>query len=477
MSFLSANHRRVPNKALLLLRSIAVGLLLVHTATNVELFAQLPSPPLTRILFVLDASSSMNELWGNHTRLAEAKKVISHFADSLTNQPNIHLGLRVYGHQYASHENNCTDTKLEVPLAARNGASIKAALNRIRPLGITPIGYALQQAANDFPALPAGRNIIILLTDGLESCEADPCAVSLELQRKGIILRPFVIGLGIGERAEAALSCIGVYFEASTPQALRAVMHTVTERILASGGLQVNLLDASGKPTETDVPLSLTDLNSEKIKYFYYHTLTNRGVPDTLPVDVIPQYALTVHTKPPLYRSPLQLEAPFPDTVNIPAAQGLLRVELAGKTVNQNLNNKIKALLWARKDSVLIDVLSLGETQRYLCGSYRLEVLTLPRLQYDSLVITPATTTVVTVPAPGILSLSKSYLVTGSLFYLQGSQWIKLYSLNENLNSELIGLQAGSYALVYRPKASRRSRDSKVVPFTIKSGATTSLRL
>lgn len=437
----------------------------------------LQAQPLTRMLFVLDASASMNEAWGSTTRLAEARRVISLLADSLNGNKNVHMGLRVYGHQFAMHEGNCTDSRLEVPLAAHNANAIKAALGRLRATGITPIGYSLQEAAGDFPALPAGRNVIILLTDGLESCQSDPCAISLELQRKGIILRPFVIGLGLGILAENTLGCIGAYQNAPTASDLQNVMQEVVQRVLYATGLQVNLLDATGRPLETDVPMTFTDQNTGRLRYFFIHTLTDRGVPDTLPVDAVPQYVLTLHTTPPRHRNDLQVEPRHPDTVNIPAAQGFLRVELSGKTVNQNLNNKIKALLWHADDSSLIDVLNLGETRRYLAGRYRLELLTLPRIMRDNIVLSGGNTTVVTLPTPGILSITKSFAVTGSLFVLQQGRWIKLYALNENQNAELIGLQAGSYALVYRPKASRRARDTRVVPLTIKSGETTNIRL
>ncbi|MCS6917302.1 MAG: VWA domain-containing protein [Chitinophagales bacterium] len=439
--------------------------------------AQPDAPALTRILFVLDASSSMNEAWGAGTRLSEAKRVIVRLADSLNGSSRIHLGLRVYGHQFPSHESNCQDSRLEVPLAAHNAASIKVALARLRPTGITPIGYALQEAASDFPSTPAGRNIIVLLTDGLESCQADPCAISLELQRKGVILRPFVIGLNLADRAEATLGCIGSYYNATSPSALQDAMQTAMERVLQAAGLQINLLDARNRPLETDVPMSFRDHTTGTLRYLYYHTLTDRGIPDTVAVDAVPLYHLTVHTVPALQRGPVQVRRLHPDTVNVPAAQGFLRVELAGKTVNQNLNNKIKALLYRQGDSALVDVLQLGETRKYLCGTYRLELLTLPRITHEQITISQSHTTIVTLPQPGILSINKSYVVTGSLFVRQQERWIKLYALNENLNTELIGLQAGTYALVYRPKAARQARQTKVMPVTIRSGETTTIRL
>jgi Ca-activated chloride channel family protein len=80
-------------------------------------------------------------------------------------------------------------------------------------LGTTPIARSLEKAAGDFPDLTA-RNVIILITDGIEACDEDPCAVSRALQAKGIVLKPFVIGIGIEEANQYSLKCVGNYYDA-----------------------------------------------------------------------------------------------------------------------------------------------------------------------------------------------------------------------------------------------------------------------
>lgn len=155
-------------------------------------------PERTRILFLLDGSGSMMGIWHNgESRIDVAKRILTRLVDSLRSNENLELALRVYGHRYARQSNNCQDTKLEVPFGARNHDQIIAKLKEIVPKGVTPITYSLLQAATDFPISPGYRNILILITDGVESCEGDPCATSLELQRRGVFLRPFIIGLGL----------------------------------------------------------------------------------------------------------------------------------------------------------------------------------------------------------------------------------------------------------------------------------------
>ena len=85
---------------------------------------------------------------------------------------------------------------------------IKQTLSNLRAQGTTPIARSLEKAANDFPDAP-GRNTIILITDGIEACDEDPCAVSRMLQAKGIVVKPFIIGIGIDEKNKESLKCVG----------------------------------------------------------------------------------------------------------------------------------------------------------------------------------------------------------------------------------------------------------------------------
>lgn len=137
----------------------------------------------TRILFLFDASQSMFARWESDTRFEIAKKLLSSIVDSLHMIDNVQTGLRVYGHTKKFPPQDCDDTRLEVPLGKANGYRIKEKLNSISPSGTTPIARSLEECGKDFPDANA-RNIIILITDGIEECNGDPCAVSNALQKK-----------------------------------------------------------------------------------------------------------------------------------------------------------------------------------------------------------------------------------------------------------------------------------------------------
>lgn len=432
---------------------------------------------LTRILFLLDGSSSMNEAWSNTLKVEAASRIISQIADSLNASGDVQLALRIYGHQSNISEHDCADTKLEVPFASHNAAGIKNALRAFHPRGITPIANSLEQAANDFPNDVRSRNIVILLTDGEESCEGDPCAVSLKLQQRGIVLRPFIVGLNLTPATSERMDCIGNYYNAANPEALRSIMKTTIDRVLSSAAVQVNLLDSESRPLETDVSMTFSHEVGGAARYQFYHTITNSGSPDTMELDPVPVYLLKVHTTPPLVRDQLSFSAHYTDTINIPAPQGMLRLELEGKTINQNLNDKIRVLVRKSGSDETIQVQKLYETMKYLCGRYDLEVLTLPRITIRNVAITQSSTTTISIPIPGIASISKSFAGVGSVMMKQGDKWVKIYQLRENSNSELIGLQAGEYELVFRSKFAKRTAETIVKRVTIKSGVTTTIKL
>ena len=139
---------------------------------------------LTRILFILDASNSMNAKWTmDQTRIQAAKELLAKEIDGLVGTPNLEVALRVYGHQspITATFQDCNDTKLEVPFAPDNYQAIKNRIKSIQAKGTTPIARSLEAAAEDFPDRES-RNIIILITDGVEACDNDPCVIAQKLK-------------------------------------------------------------------------------------------------------------------------------------------------------------------------------------------------------------------------------------------------------------------------------------------------------
>ena len=164
-------------------------------------------PPLTRILFVFDGAKVLGDETG--AKIDVAQRLMGQMLDSLQEiqaEGNFQLALRVYGHQRPVPPQDCSDTRLEVPFGKGNIYKIKRVLKSITPRGTTPIAGSLMKAANDFTPCEDCRNIIILITDGVEACDGDPCIVSKRLQKEGIVLKPFVIGIGLDENFKRVLN-------------------------------------------------------------------------------------------------------------------------------------------------------------------------------------------------------------------------------------------------------------------------------
>ena len=328
-------------------------------------------PPETRILFIFDASQSMGGTWEKETKMAVARKVLIHIIDSLEQVPNVKLALRLYGHQSPVPPQNCQDTRLEVPFAKGNASLIRQKLRFLVPKGTTPIAHSLELGGNDFPPDAENtRNIIILITDGVEACDGDACAVSQQLQKKGIVLKPFVIGIGIDENFEQTFNCIGNYYNAGYEEKLIEVMHVVISQALDATTAQINLLDQSVNPTETNVNCTFYDNNSGKILYNYIHTLNHRGLPDTLTLDPLPVYRMRVHTLPPVDVDNIRLTPGKHTIIAAQVPQGTLVL----KTPDAIQYRGLEFIVRRAGEPTNINMQKMYSEEKYLTAKYDLEI-------------------------------------------------------------------------------------------------------
>ncbi len=436
-------------------------------------------PKVTRILFVLDASASMQNTWGERKKITSAKHILMEIIDSLKELEDVYFALRVYGHQSPASMKDCKDTKREVGFGSGGitAATIRDKLNNLKPKGTTPIAYSLQMAAGDFPTNVNSRNIIILITDGIEACDEDPCAASLALQRKSIFLKPFIIGLGVGDKGNKEFDCIGSFFNAENEAAFRSIFRNIISKILNQTTAQVLLLDEEGNPTETDINMTFYDNFSGLFRYDFYHTFDDRGLSDTLYLDPVNQYDILVHTLPPVEKKGVDLIPTTHNIINIDVPQGYLKLTVQGITAFKNIHNKIKCLVRLSGDYKTLNVQDFGVTEKYITGKYDIEILSLPRIIKRDVEISQSSTTTIQIEVPGLLHLSKTGIGYGAIFVVEGNKMKKIYELNSKTGNEIIALQPGHYRAVFRPKNSKRMKYSVDKTFTIKSGDSVTIKL
>lgn len=442
---------------------------------SMNAYAQSPSKETTRILFVYDASQSMYGRWENESKMQIATRLLNNLVDSLKGSDNIQLALRVYGHQdpVLQGSRNCKDTKLEVPFSKDNHDRIIGKLKDIRPNGTTLIAYSLQKAANDFPPCQNCKNVIILITDGIEECDGDPCLASLNLQRQGITLRPFVIGMGIDENMLEQLKCIGNFFDVRNKSEFENVLGIIVSQALHTTSVQVNLLDKHGNPTETNVGMTFYDAHSGQIRYNFVHTLTHRGLPDTLPIDPLGAYRIQVHTVPPVFKDSVKMQAGIHNIIAIDAPQGDLLI----KTLGTGSHKDLKAIVRKAGEMQTLMIQPFNLEKKYLTGKYDLEILTLPRLYLPGVEVSQSHTTKVEIPEPGMMTAFFSSSVASALYQEKNNKLELIYRFKENTTRTTLKLQPGDYRIISRPINARSSAYTKEESFTVRSGQSVQVKL
>lgn len=414
--------------------------------------------------------------WNSNIKIEVAKRVMGEFLDSLKNLPNLELALRCYGHTtFFKPDRNCKDTKLEVPFdnAKINSEKIKQRIKKLEPLGTTPIAYSLGQCAADFPSKSNVRNIVILITDGIEECGGNPCEISAELQKKGVFLRPFVIGVGLDVKFADVFGCMGKFYDVSNEANFKDVLTLVITEALSQTTVEVDLLDINKKPTETDVNMTFYEANTNKVLYNYLHTINHRGNPDTLVLNPDKKYDLFVHTIPPQEKKNISITKGKHNIIPLDAPQGYLKLELDG-TISKYFPT---TLVRKAKEFTTLNVQDFGKTEKYIVGKYDLEVLTLPQINLKDIEIKQSSTNTIKIPASGSVYFQKPSTGFGSIYLDDGKNVTWVYNLTNALVNEIIYLQPGKYKVVFRNEYAKETLKTLEKNFEVKSNISQTINL
>lgn len=229
------------------------------------------SPTQVNIELVFDASGSMAAaLPDGELRIDAARRAVRYIIATLPeDNANIQVGFRVFGHEGDNTEANralsCQSTSLVVPLAGVDKPALSEAVATYRPVGWTPITLALTEAALDFP-IPdetdelAIRNVIIIVTDGEETCDADPCAAALAFAQSDAEVVAHVVGFGLDAGVAETLRCIadnsgGLYFDAAEGDSLAGTLLSLIGAETARSGFDFyTALPTAQFPELRDLP-------------------------------------------------------------------------------------------------------------------------------------------------------------------------------------------------------------------------------
>ena len=448
-------------------KHISIILLLVFSITS---FYSQNDEGKIRILFIFDGSNSMNAQWENSSKISIAKKLMTQTMDSLKELENVELALRMYGHQtkIMPGKQDCSDTKLEVPFASSKD-NYENIINKIRslvPKGTTPIARSLEYSADDFPPCDQCRNIIILVTDGIEACDEDPCAVALALKSKNIKLKPFVIGLGLDTSYLSQFDCVGEFFSAENEDSFKSVLKFIISQALNNTTAQINLNDISGLPKETDVTMSIYNNQNNKLVNTYIHTLNRNRLPDTLSFDPIYKYKLVVHTIPEVINENIKLTPGKHNIIEASTPQGSLDLRVQG---TNSIFTGINCIIRKDSNGKTLNVQNMNTKKRYLVGSYNLEILSIPRIYLKNVIIEQSKTNEITIPMYGSIEVKKPE-GPAALFLKKNGENIWLYNFDSERNIENLNIQPGKYMISYRYERSSSTAHTITKEFKISSG-------
>lgn len=191
--------------------------------------ASAQTPASAQSILVLDASGSM---WGQiegQAKIAIARQAVGTMLEGWNGGD---LGLMAYGHR---RKGDCEDIELLIEPTSFDPAAIRGQANVLNPKGMTPITTAVRQAAEHL-RFTEQKATVILVSDGEETCNADPCALGEELERLGVDFTAHVVGFDIeqGSKAHAQLQCLaantgGRYVDARNAGELNEALHTLTQ--------------------------------------------------------------------------------------------------------------------------------------------------------------------------------------------------------------------------------------------------------
>src|SRR5690606_4067927 len=260
-------------------------------------------------------------LEGGRSRIAVARDEIIALSSELSQSVN--ASLWVYGHRLSQEDPaaSCLDIEEVIPLSPVDAEEFASTVSSVSAIGYTPIATTLGMAYSSLPA--SERDIIVLMSDGEESCGGDPCAVAAELDSRNIELRIHTIGFAADAGTRAQLQCIaevtgGNYYEARDTEGLRQALRSATAPVTG----QIAVVRSDGEIAH-GIGFTVVNGAGETVG-----TVVGSG--SFAPGD----YSVTVNTEPPLEANVTVVAG---ETVTIPLPElGTVRlVNAAGEVQEQ----------------------------------------------------------------------------------------------------------------------------------------------
>ena len=409
-------------------------------------------PPLnsekTRVLLILDCSNSMWDHWQSDSKIKVTQRVLLHFLDSIAHQNDVEVALRVFGHlnkeQYG--------TRLEVPFSEDNIYQLRSKIKTLVPQGGCTAATALTDALHDFPATQTSRNIILIITDGMDDCDAAICNVARQVQLSGSIVQTYILGIGNMKDFRHSLDCAGKFTYICNEEDYSQMLYNIFSESDEMAQVVMEVRSSNGDLYETEIPIAFYDCQTKVAKYSTIYAANASGQLDTLELDPLMAYDVKIFTKPPCIQPNIKFEGGKLNKLKITADQGVLCVRRELKRVGWTIPN-YNIIVHPHNDFSNSYTQIMGDHMNYLAGKYDLEIQTMPTIHLENIEIINGANTDIDIPIPGLLVLNKLRVIsTGSLFVLEDGMMRWVCDLNPNSVGERLVLMPGEYQVVLHPR-------------------------
>lgn len=193
-------------------------------------------------LIILDQSASMLEFYNGKPKIEYAKQAVRNILQSMPDSANI--GFRTVGvhpavmFQLITQNPNalCEATILHNEIVPNNKQNISNSLAGIMPSGASPLQYTLQLAIDNDFYIGTKNKHIILVTDGYENCDGDPCRYIRREMLQRDDLKIDIVAIGVPHEEKGLLGCLseatnGNFLDVETNDDIAPAISKITGRM------------------------------------------------------------------------------------------------------------------------------------------------------------------------------------------------------------------------------------------------------
>ncbi len=442
----------------------------VHGGYRAAATTAQPEVP-TRVLLILDCSNSMWDHWQSDAKIKVTQTVLLKFLDSISRQSGIEVAMRVFGHL----NKEAYGTRLEVPFESHNLYKIQSKIKTLVPQGGCTINEALSHSLNDFPMSQGARNIILVITDGMDDCEGNICQVAKQVQMSGVVVQTFILGIGNGMDGDSRMNCAGRFIPVPNEELFTQTLYNVFALSEEKARVVLQVNDESGHLYDTDIPVVFYDANTHMARFTTHYGIDGKYLPDTLTVDPLVNYDVAFCTRPETIVYSRRFSSGVINRVEVTISQGNLRIGLEPTRTSLAIPD-YPVVVRRQGSQEMLNIQQLGERQRYLAGFYDVEVLCVPPLRLPGIAIQENANTDLSIPTPGMMIVSKPRgLYEGSVFSEVEGRMTWLADLDGGKTSERLMLMPGRYEILLRPHGDNSYDRVVTKRFSIKAGLQTNV--